>query len=309
MLGGTENRLRNLESSEGAKAANVVSVIIPAYNRGTSIQEAIRSVLSQTYQRFEIVVVDDGSQDCTESVLQSLTRADSRIRYLRHPFNRGAQAARNTGIRAAKGQWIAFLDSDDQWLPDSLELRFRAASYTRREVIHSDCLVITSGAETQRFGIPPTAGQVYRKLLHKPAPMFPSLFVSKEALARIGDLDETVVAYQEWDTAIRLAKFYQFEFLTEPTFIYDCRHSDSISKDSLRSAIGYEQVFMKHRWDVLRYLGPNALVRHYRTAAEMYGCAGDEQNAQRCLRQAFLWWPFQPRTILRGIQRFVRPKE
>src|SRR5262249_40867455 len=125
---------------------------------------------------------------------------------------------------------------------------------------------------------------------------------------RIGYLDETIVAYQEWDTAIRLARHYQFEFLTEPTFIYDCCHSDSISKNHLRSAIGYEQVFTKHRWQVLRYLGPHALVRHYQTAAEMYEFAGDKQSAKRCLRQSFLCWPFRPRTISKFIQHVVRPK-
>ena len=72
--------------------------------------------------------------------------------------------------------------------------------------------------------------------MQKPGPTFPSLLVSKEALVRIGYLDETIVAYQEWDTAIRLARYYEFAFVPEPTFVYDCRQSDTISKDSLREA-------------------------------------------------------------------------
>ena len=96
-----------------------VSVVIPTHDRAHLVGRAIRSVLAQTFQDFEIIVVDDCSVDNTKEVVQSL--ADSRIRYLRHEINRGGSAARNTGIGAARGEWIAFLDSDDEWLPKKLE--------------------------------------------------------------------------------------------------------------------------------------------------------------------------------------------
>jgi len=88
-----------------------VSVIIPTYNRAHTIGRAIKSVLNQTYQDFEIIVVDDGSTDNTEEVVKSFR--DKRIRYIQHKKNKGAAAARNTGIKSAKGKYIAFQDSDD----------------------------------------------------------------------------------------------------------------------------------------------------------------------------------------------------
>ena len=96
-----------------------VSVIIPTYNRSKYVTKAIDSVLAQTYRDFEIIVVDDGSTDNTKEVLKPYT---DRIKYL-YQENTGVSAARNAGIRAAGGQWIAFLDSDDEWLPEKLSIQ------------------------------------------------------------------------------------------------------------------------------------------------------------------------------------------
>ena len=96
-----------------------VSVIIPTYNRAKLIKRSILSVLNQTYQNFEIIVVDDGSADDTKSVVESFN--NPKIRYIRHDINKGQSAARNTGIKNAKGKYIAFQDSDDEWLPEKLE--------------------------------------------------------------------------------------------------------------------------------------------------------------------------------------------
>jgi len=96
-----------------------VSVIIPTYNRAHTIIRAIESILKQTYQDFEIIVVDDGSTDSTNKVIYSFK--DARIRYTRHEHNKGEAAARNTGIKRAKGKFIAFQDSDDESLPHRLE--------------------------------------------------------------------------------------------------------------------------------------------------------------------------------------------
>ena len=94
----------------------LVSVIIPTYNRADLVRQALASVKAQTYRDFEIVVVDDGGTDGTCEALSAWRE----IRVLRHAHRRGVSAARNTGIDAARGEWLAFLDSDDLWLPDKL---------------------------------------------------------------------------------------------------------------------------------------------------------------------------------------------
>ena len=109
-----------------------ISVIIPTYNRAHLIGKAVKSVLSQTYQDFEIIVVDDGSTDNTEEIVKSFT--DYKIYYICHKHNRGASAARNTGIKASRGEYIAFLDSHDEWLPEKLDKQIKTFNSESSEV-------------------------------------------------------------------------------------------------------------------------------------------------------------------------------
>ncbi|HZJ24334.1 MAG TPA: glycosyltransferase family 2 protein, partial [Anaerolineales bacterium] len=96
-----------------------VSVIIPAYNRASTIARSVESALAQTLQDLEIIVVHDGSTDTTCDVVQGI--ADERVRLVRHGGNLGAAAARNTGMKASQARYIAWLDSDDEWLPEKLQ--------------------------------------------------------------------------------------------------------------------------------------------------------------------------------------------
>lgn len=121
----------------------LVSIIMPSYNTADFIPDAIRSVLSQTYSNWELIIVDDCSADHTDEIVASI--ADSRIRYLKNEKNSGAAVSRNRALREAKGRWIAFLDSDDLWKPQKLEKQIRfmeknryAFSYTNYEEITVD---------------------------------------------------------------------------------------------------------------------------------------------------------------------------
>lgn len=289
------------------KMHDLVSVIVPVFNRSCAVKEALDSIIEQTYQHWEALVVDDGSTDETPQVIRKYTCKDTRIHLLQHAQKQGAQAARNIGIRAAQGQWIAFLDSDDRWLPNSLEVRLNLAKRKGVEVVHSECFILTAeNPIAGLFGVPPIQGQAYKELLCRPGPMFQGLLVSKEALVRIGYLDEKIVSHQEWDTAIRLAKYYEFGFVPKPTFIYDCRSSGTISKDPLRTAQGYEQVFKKHWCSILSHAGPWALSSHYLSASMLYRNANEQVKAIRCLLIGILLWPFRPEIIIRGAQHLLR---
>src|SRR5262245_57968401 len=185
----------------------LVSVIIPTHNRAKQIQSALASVLAQSSANLEAIVVDDESSDDTVPIVEKYARKDVRIRLIKHDNRKGAQAARNTGILAASGKWIAFLDSDDVWLPDSLASRLRVAENGNLSVVHSDCYVIDNASrQLHRYGLPPLEGFAYKSLLLKPGTLFPGLLVDKDCFNRIGRLDESIVSYQEWDTSIRLAK-------------------------------------------------------------------------------------------------------
>lgn len=108
----------------------LVSVIMPAYRASAYIAEAVRSVMAQTYPNWELLVIDDGSDDDTCAIVEGLAAADRRIRLLRTPENLGAAGSRNRGLDCAAGEYIAFLDSDDLWLPDKLQVQLERMEST-----------------------------------------------------------------------------------------------------------------------------------------------------------------------------------
>ena len=290
----------------GGDRAPVVSVVVPAYNRGRTIATALESIRAQTFGDLEIVVVDDGSRDETVGVARSVAEHEPRLRVLGHPLNRGAQAARNTGIRAARGEWVAFLDADDTYYPESLQLRLDEARHGGFDVVHSAADAIDASGTIGPFPVPPFRGDVYKDVLLAPGPMFQGLLARRDALWGIGFLDESVPAYQEWDTSIRLAARHRFGFVEKPTFLYDLRTPGAISRDGRRGAAGYEHVVAGHWREIVRVAGIRALAEHYRIAAQHRSRAGDRRGAVRCVLIAASIWPFSPRRTLRALRASIR---
>jgi glycosyltransferase involved in cell wall biosynthesis len=276
----------------------LVSIVIPAYNRGRTLKRAVKSVLTQTIPDIEVIVVDDASKDNTVAVAQELARSDRRVRLIQGTSNRGAQGARNLGARDAKSNWLCFLDSDDWMLPASIELRLKLACERDLKVVHSDAFVLRPNRQRALFGVPPLRGFIYEELLRAPGPTFPGMIVRADAFHEMGELDEDVIAYQEWDTAIRLARRHAFGFVAEPTFVYDCTGNDTISKDLARGARGYEYVVNKHRSEIFRRLGPKAISQHFETIAGFYAEAASSDLAAKAKLKSLLWWP-TPRHFIR----------
>jgi glycosyltransferase involved in cell wall biosynthesis len=284
-----------------------VSVVVPAHNRAATIAAALDSIRAQTFRDLEIVVVDDGSTDGTAGVARSIAEHEPRLRVLEHPLNRGAQAARNTGIRAARGEWIAFLDADDTYYPESLERRLAEARRGDWDVVHSAADAIYADGTSGRFPIPPFRGNVYRDLLLAPAPMFQTLLVRREALHRIGLLDEAVPAYQEWDTSVRLAARHRFGYVEEPTCLYDRRTPGAISHDKLRGANGYEYVVRKHRRAIARVAGLRSLGDQYRIVSTLRLRAADRRGALRCVVVGAFFYPLSVRKTFRHLRACLAP--
>jgi glycosyltransferase involved in cell wall biosynthesis len=245
----------------------LISVVIPAFNRGKTIAYCLNSVLVQTYENIEVIVVDDCSTDNTVEVARSYD--DPRVRCIILERNSGAQAARNRGIREAAGDWIAFQDSDDEWLPDKLERQIKVLSrvgFDPYTVVHSNAIKYEYKNDTKRlWKLPVIEGEsekIYSMLLASPGPVFPSLLASKSALERISYLDENVPSYQEWDTSIRLAKYCRFIHIQEPLFIYHLHNEDTISKDMKRDFLGYKTIINKHEADIKAYCGDKIWNQH-----------------------------------------------
>jgi glycosyltransferase involved in cell wall biosynthesis len=180
-----------------------ISVILTTFNRAQLVGEAIDSVLCQTFTDFELIVVDDGSTDRTEEAVRSF--ADPRIKYI-WQANKGLPAARNTGIEAAAGDYIAFLDDDDLFLPEKLSLQIaKVAENSVVGLVYGLYLSNTGPEDALK-----TAGACYpqlelRRLLLGPAFHWSTVLMRRTLLEKVGLFDETFLRGQDWELTLRLA--------------------------------------------------------------------------------------------------------
>ncbi len=233
-----------------------VSVIIPTYNRAYSIRRAIQSILDQTYKNFEIIIVDDGSTDDTEKIVKRFN--DERIRYFRHDQNKGGGAARNTGIKAASGEYIAFQDSDDEWLPEKLEKQMKIFEDTRIEfsIVYTGSWRIENNKKVYipYSWVTRKEGDIHKELLKGNFVTTQSIVLKKQCFEKSGMFDENFPRYQDWDLVIRLSKYYKFKFIDEPLLIlYYTTDSISANHDISTHREAYieslERILTKHYED------------------------------------------------------------
>lgn len=281
-----------------------ISVIIPARNCADSIRECIRSVLEQTVSPFEVIIIDDCSSDATVTMVKSIK--DVRLKLIRLELNSGAQAARNTGIREARGGWIAFQDADDVWLPEKLEKQItclEGVGYDEMTVVHTD--VFWSG-KAHKGDLPVTlplvnGDRAMEVLLRGPGPLLQGMVTSLKALVLIGYLDEAAPAYHEWDTAIRLAAVCRFIHVREPLVCYN-RQLGSISSDGQRDLAGYQYVMDKFS-DLIQSCGKDIWEDHFRKQAIRAMSFGLWCDAERFLvRSGSADWRYYFFRILIGFQ-------
>jgi glycosyltransferase involved in cell wall biosynthesis len=213
-----------VERGRRSRRSPTVSVVLPTYDRAPLITRAIRSVLEQTLTDFELIVVDDGSTDATQEAVADI--ADPRLRFIELAENRGAAAARNVGIRAASAPFIAFQDSDDEWLPAKLECHMRAFDTADPEVgvVYSDMERIWDDGRREYHRSP----DVVRGVLLDPGTCFyqvcglgiQSTVIRKECFAEVGDFNEAFPALEDLELFVRLSRRYAFHHLDVPLVRY-----------------------------------------------------------------------------------------
>jgi glycosyltransferase involved in cell wall biosynthesis len=199
-----------------------VSIVLPTYNRAALLPRSIASLLGQTYGDFELIVVDDGSQDDSAAVVAKF--ADKRIRYVRHSQNRGVAASRNTGLAEARGAYIAFQDSDDQWMPEKLERQMRAfEEHPEAAVVYSDMHRVCSDGAALYLRSPTL---VLGRLVNPQTRFWQSYMLAMQpALVRRAcfdgrRFDEGLRSFDDLDFYLRVAQHYEFFHMKEPLVKY-----------------------------------------------------------------------------------------
>ncbi|MBF0217197.1 MAG: glycosyltransferase family 2 protein [Candidatus Omnitrophica bacterium] len=205
------------------------SVVIPVYNRETFIAKCLNSVLSQDFDDFEIIVVDDGSTDSTGSVIKDNFH-DKRLRYFYHE-NKGVAAARNTGIRSSKGEFIAFLDSDDRWTADKLSKTVEYIDkYPLAKIFHTEETWFRRGALLgQKKKHKKPTGRVYRHALPLCCIGMSTAVVNRSVFDDIGFFDESFPACEDYDLWLRAANKYELILIPEALTIKEGGRPDQLS--------------------------------------------------------------------------------
>ncbi|NEP60711.1 MAG: glycosyltransferase [Symploca sp. SIO2G7] len=222
----------------------LISIILPVYNGEKTIKETITSVLNQTCQDFELIIINDGSEDGTLKIIDSIQ--DPRIKVFSHA-NAGPNPSRNRGIVEAKGEYVAFIDADDLWTPDKLASQLKALQANSQAAVAYSWTnyIDTSGQFLSRGSHLSLTGDVLRHLLLiNFLESGSNPLIRKAALTTVGDFDETLTHGEDWDMWLRLAAKYQFVAVPSPQVFYRVSAHSSSAK-IVQLEVGCLQVINK----------------------------------------------------------------
>ena len=273
-----------------------VSVIIATHNRDWAIGRAVASVVSQDFGDFELLVVDDGSTDQTHRVLEGFA-GDGRLRMWK-TANCGVSRARNLAIRQARGEWIAFLDSDDRWLPDKLRAQF---DYLRDrgqiKIVHAEEIWIRRGVRVNpQHKHRKSGGWLFQKCLARCLISPSAVMIHREVFQCVGLFDPQMTVCEDYDLWLRITPFYEVGFVTTPVVVKYGGHSDQLSSryramdyfrvKALARVMGLD-IGPKHRWSAAGVLVEKAGIllagyrkhqnfAHYQEVLDYYEMAQSE---------------------------------
>jgi glycosyltransferase involved in cell wall biosynthesis len=225
----------------------LVSIILPTLNRSNLLAVSIGSVLAQSFWDFELIVVDDGSTEDIEAAIERF--GDNRIRCVRRETNGGPAAARNTGIANARGQYVAFQDSDDEWMLDKLHHQVAVLESGEAGVMCIGSLVRRFGDNVRLFCPKPDneQGQLsIEQVMSDPIAYTQTWLVPRYALEQVGGFDEQLAIWEDWDLLLRLVNIVQIR--TAPgSLVYSERLADSITNDAPKFIDSMDLLLEKHK--------------------------------------------------------------
>lgn len=288
-------------------SGKLVSVIMPVYNRQNLVSASVDSVLQQTYSPVELILINDGSTDDTAKVLDGYAeRYPEQIKVI-HQQNTGQVVARNNGITLAKGEYVAFLDSDDTWLADKL-LKQMPLFQSGVGLVYSGIYEVAEDGHVLSEIIPPIdmRGDIFYKLLVKNGMTGGSVVISHEALDDVGLFDANLKAAENWDLWIRITKKYKADFIAEPLVCY-LRHQGNMSADSDMMSMATKFIYEKHIPETTN----DQRLQHARSQAYAYlhysaGIVAFGRGDYGAARREFnLCWQYVPR-YKDSIERYFR---
>lgn len=288
----------------------MISVIITTYKRESFIlYRSIESVIKQTFLDWEMIIVDDSPETFpdrknVEKMMIKLMKDDTRIRYIKHETNKGACAARNTGLECAKGEYVAFLDDDDEWLPNKLDVQLaKIKEIDTVGLVYCSYIAQNDEKKTSEIVLlEKHEGKIYEELLYYNfvgSTSFP--LIKTDALRMIGGFDTLMESAQDYDTWLRLSKITEVAYVEEPLIIYHIHTQERISTNNYKVISGQERIIEKNK----DYLTLNKKAMWYRKTPLIVPYARSKK-----LKKAIVIWLdtclMQPGMFKDNIKNFLR---
>jgi len=268
-----------------------ISVIVPVFNGEKTIEETIKSILNQTFNNIEIIIINDGSTDATLEVLEKIL--DSRIKIFSYP-NGGLSASRNRGISQAKGEYISFIDADDLWTADKLELQWQAlqlnpqaaVAYSWTDYIDQSSKFIKSGRRIKINGDAFSQLLVTNFLENGSNPL-----IRYEALEKVGGFDESLPAAEDKNMWLRLAVNYDFVCVEKPQILYRISNnsmSTNLKRQETASLKVIERAFSYPKAEKLQHLKKQSLSHLYQYLT--FKAVEVPLQQRQTFTAVYFWW-------------------
>jgi glycosyltransferase involved in cell wall biosynthesis len=271
-----------------------ISVIIPTYNRPFLLRSAMESVLNQTFQDFEIIVVDDAPDGSAQESVSGFK--DTRIRYFRHDCNKGEAASRNTGISNSSGEFLAFLDDDDEWLPDKLALQvdLLEKASSRVGAVYTGMLFVNlDDNNVLSQSIPTKRGDISKDMLSVNVVGTPSkVLIRRSCIDKVGLFDENLSYYVDYDFFLRFAKNFHFDYIQRPLVKYHV-HEDNLTKNIEIIWRALEKLEIKYSGDDgSEKLHPTFYSSDYLKIGTKLCCYGKLKQGRKLIKKATNYNPY-----------------
>lgn len=286
----------------------LVTVVLTTYDRRDFLPRAIETVVEQTYDAIELVVVDDHSPKSPADIVENASHEGLRdVTFIRHEENRGASAARNTGIKRANGEFVALLDDDDLWTPDKIERQ--VATFDRSgEAVGAVCTGIKSVDSDGRIIRSRAAefnGKITKQLLCGATVPLPSVLVRRDLLTDGELFDERLQSYEDLEWMIRLSRRCEFRSVSDPLLISVREgHTQKSDKTSTKAEEGYPLLMEKCQPIAAEYgwLFKRKMIARWSFRVGYTSLVhGQAKQARKFIQTAILTWPFAPEFYLYGL--------
>tara|TARA_B110000014_G_C20121546_1_gene594572 strand:- start:1335 stop:2252 length:918 start_codon:yes stop_codon:yes gene_type:complete len=279
-----------------------ISVILPTFNREHLIGSTIKNVLSQSFNNFELIIVNDCSTDQTDKIIEKYQKKDARIVYVKNKKNLGCSESRNIGLTHAQAESIAFMDDDDQYIDDE------TLKCLHSQMIHESCDVVIAdykvGNDLKRMD---QFGKKFKhNIMKAPGPFLQCVLIKKKLITKIAPaFDSQAIPSEDWDFFISISKLSPVVSYCACTTFNWKLNQDSQSLDFLKEANALTYICKKHKNYITENLNSKIMSHHYRRIARVYEKTGVINQVNFFYKKAFKEYPLSIKNIFYFIMAII----